>query len=502
MKNYQVFFVSLVIFALIVGIGSKFLVFGIWLLVIGVCGGIFLLGLILILLRKRRALEIGVLLIVIAISFGYSIFLNYQLSIDNWQLPVSLLNESREFEFHCAVVDEPKYKISKLELILGDCEAVDGDKRLPVSGKILMYGLRYSKFNRGDRVAVRGDLSEPQNFTDEFDWKGYLEDRGIHSILYRGEIKKIAERGGATLSLIRFKGAFHSALERTLHEPESSFIRRLILGERQGLEQKVLDDFKRVGAMHLIAISGMHITILSVVLLNILKFFIKRNWALIMLSIFLVFYMMITGMSPSVIRATIMGILAVIAQLSGRMRNSTNVIALAAAIMIAIDPSLMLGDVGFQLSFLATIGIVYFSPYIKKILIFLPNALELRESVAVTLSAQILTIPISIYYFGYISFLSPIATFALALALPYIMIFSFVTGFTSLIFLPLGKVFGIALNVFARLELQLVEFIARIPTAGFEFGEVGAWFPIAFLISAFLFLIWFNSRCQQKSFKY
>jgi competence protein ComEC len=149
------------------------------------------------------------------------------------------------------------------------------------------------------------------------------------------------------------------------------------------------------------------------------------------------------GFQASAIRAGIMGLLFLAGQHFGRKSFSPRAIVIAAAIMLAINPLLLLNDIGFQLSFLAVIGIIYFLPVFQKWFRRIPNIFQFRNILAMTLSAQIFTLPILIYNFGYVSLISPISNVLIVPLLPYIIGFGFLFALTGIFSQTLGWILSL-----------------------------------------------------------
>jgi competence protein ComEC len=135
-----------------------------------------------------------------------------------------------------------------------------------------------------------------------------------------------------------------------------------------------------------------------------------------------------------------MGGLFLLGQYLGRMSVSFRSIVIAAALMLACNPLLLKLDVGFQLSFLAIIGIIYLAPVFQNWLRRVPKYFQLRNILAMTLSAQVFTLPVLIYNFGYFSLVAPVTNILTVPLLPFIMILGFISGFAGIIFQPLGWV--------------------------------------------------------------
>jgi len=207
------------------------------------------------------------------------------------------------------------------------------------------------------------------------------------------------------------------------------------------------------GLRHVIAVSGTHVVILaSIIMSALLALGLRRGRAFYIAIIFICLYILLTGLPASGIRAGIMGGLYLLAQKLGRQSMGSRVIAIACAVMLLINPLLLFYDVGFQLSFLAVMGLIYLEPSFKTWLSQAGNQLGLakfssRENfvsiVSTTFAAQIFTLPIMVYNFGNISFVSPITNLLVLPVVYWLMIFGFLTSFAGVFSNTMGAVLSV-----------------------------------------------------------
>ena len=195
-----------------------------------------------------------------------------------------------------------------------------------------------------------------------------------------------------------------------------------------------------------------------------------------------------TGAPASAVRAGIMGGLVIWAMKEGRLANSTNAILLAAGAMLAINPLLLRYDVGFQLSFLATIGIVQLSPILEKIFWKGRAPKLIRETIILTMSAIIFVLPIILNSFEKLSLVSPIANFVILPAIPAIMGMGFAAGIAGFIFVPLGELVGFVPYILLKAELFAVQWMANRPWASIEVKNFGWEYILAYYLILFLLL--------------
>jgi competence protein ComEC len=329
------------------------------------------------------------------------------------------------------------------------CEEADVDyksRRLTIcaAGRVLITTNLYPEYNYGDYLKISGLLKEPEVFNG-FDYDSYLARYDIYSLMYYPKISRVEKPLSLSqkiyLKLLEGKWYLKSIIDSNLNEPEAGLANALLLGYRRTVSSEDLKIFSRVGLSHMIAISGSHITILSAMLINfLLALGIRRKHSFYLVMIFLIFYPFITGLSASAVRSAIMGGLAFLAIYYKRNAKLINALVFSGSIMLLINPQILRADIGFQLSFLALLGIIYLYPIGEKIISSLLTRLNLRKGIEkvfknildiinLTLVSQIITLPVLLINFKQLSLISPLAnilvlwTFAPLLALLIINLF-------------------------------------------------------------------------------
>jgi competence protein ComEC len=213
----------------------------------------------------------------------------------------------------------------------------------------------------------------------------------------------------------------------------------IVFGIKEEMNPEFYLDLQKVGLVHVIAASGMNITMLGGFLSLFFALFLKRQLAIIMTVLGIIFYAVLAGLEPSIVRAAIMGILVFLAQLTGRQNSSFLALFFAGFVMLMRSPFLIL-DIGFQLSFLATLGLIYLRPLFG--LISSVKRLEKNvfiEDLTTTLSAQIMTLPILLVNFGTYSLWSIPANAIVLWTVPFLMIIGGISAVIAFIFEPLGR---------------------------------------------------------------
>jgi competence protein ComEC len=313
---------------------------------------------------------------------------------------------------------------------------------------------------------------------EDFDYRDYLAQRNIYSLMGYAEVKWLSGGDGATWkrTLLDFKGRAQATIARILPEPEASLLTGILLGVESGIPRELNDDFKATGASHVIAISGFNISIITALLMATLGRVVRNRWLAAGIAILgVVTYTILVGADAAVVRAAAMGIITVIGVAVQRPGLALNSLAVAALVMTLLNP-FTLWDVGFQLSVAATFGLIL---YAQRFEVATQKLLErklsaeraqqivgwISEALLLTLAAQITTTPLILWHFGRLSVVSLLTN---ALILPVqslVMFFGGVATLVGLLAEPLGRVLGWGAYLWLTWTIRVVEWTAGFPLA-------------------------------------
>lgn len=354
----------------------------------------------------------------------------------------------------------------------------------PVRGDLLVQAGRFPGYAYGDRLRVAGQLQTPP-ILDDFDYKAYLAQRGIHSLMRRAQVERVAEGGGSLFLRLLYavKARGSALLNRVLPEPAAALANGMLLGIESGIPDDVNEAFKATGTSHVIVISGSNIALLSGVLMAGLSRLLGKRRAAWPAIIGIGLYVLLVGADAAALRAGLMGVLYVYAIYLGRQSTAYVSLCASALFMTLFNP-LTLWDIGFQLSFMATLGLILFTdPISTRIERFLVRRLAqeqarrvmgiLNDALIVTLAAQVTTLPLIVYYFGRVSLISLVTNFLILPAQPPIMTGGMATLIGGLAWEPIGRVLAIIPWLFLTYTTAVVRLTAAIPFASLETGALG-----------------------------
>jgi len=376
------------------------------------------------------------------------------------------------------VSEEPETLKDKTKLII----EIPG-----IKGKVLVNAPLYPEYKFGDRLKITGKLEEPPVF-DEFNYRNYLRASGIYSVMNKPEIEKVGEFKGFSFKkwLFKVKNRFENVLNKILPEPEAALADGLLLGARRSLPDWLLDAFVVVGLIHLVALSGYNITIISKNLSIFFNWFAPRLAFYFSLVAIWLFVIMV-GAKATIVRAALMGFMYLLAHKFGRRRDMSRILLLTAFLMVLQNPLILRYDSGFQLSFLATAGLIYLAPVFERWTKRWMIPSSIKEAGVATLSAQFFVLPLLILNFKKISLISFLANILVLPFIPYAMFFIFVAGFLGMIFLPLGQFLGWFAFLFLKYIVVISENLSKIPGAYLEIKKVSILFALIYwLVLGFL----------------
>ena len=398
------------------------------------------------------------------------------------------------------LAEPPDYRDTYTNLQL-KVEAVDsGSGDMPAKGFLLARVPALATYEYGQRVRVRGDLKTPPE-NEEFSYRDYLARQNIHSYMSIADVTVLPGNEGNPFfaQIYKLKAKLLENIYRLYQDPEASLLAGILLGVDTGMTPELQEAFKNTGTAHIIAISGFNIAIIAGLFFVIFKNLFGERLGAVFAILGIIFYTLLVGADAAVVRAAFMGSIALLALQLGRRNNGLTALAAVALLMALINP-LVIWDIGFQLSFFATLGLIlYAEPFSN----FTSNLIAkvskhdtstfvriLNDFVILTFAAQLTTIPIMAYYFKRISLISFVANPLILPVQPAVMVVGGLADFTSLAIFPLGQLIAWFAWPFAAYTIRMVELFNRVPHASIYLGDSSIWMVLAFYVA--LFSVTFN----------
>lgn len=349
----------------------------------------------------------------------------------------------------------------------------------------------------GDKVELQGEYSKP---SEQRNYGGYNDKQYLKTLKICGRIKvnkiEVIEKKQQNI-ILQFANSINlkikEKIENNFEEEKAAMLKGLLLGETEEIQEEVMENFQVSNISHVLAISGMHISYIIIGIQLLFKKILGKKKTRIVTIILLIWYTLITGFSPSIIRAVIMGIIIIGEGIVYRKSDIWNSLAISLLVILIYNPFLIL-RVGLQLSYLGTIGIILLN---KKISFFLSNKKyflnhkkykkecktieKIKEMVSVSISAQIMILPIIIYHFNTVGIYFLITNLLVSVIIGPIIILGFFYIIASFIFNPMTKVLSLILNIGLKF-LNIISKFSELP-----FSKI--YLPTPSKISIFLYFV-------------
>ncbi len=405
------------------------------------------------------------------------------------------------------IIDEPLTKdftktfTVKTESIIGN--DINNDS---VNINIRVQTERYLDYEYGQKILLKGRLSAPFNFKSNggrtFDYINFLLKDGIYFEMKKPSIEILESETGSIVSrnLFKVKQKFLRNIKRVLGEPHAALAGGLVVGEKSALGKDLLEDFRLVGLIHIIVLSGYNITIIADSIMKILSF-LPRTLGIVTGGFGIVAFGILVGGGATVVRSCIMAVIALSGSLFRKDYNAGKALFVAGALMLIQNPLILLYDPSFQLSFLATMGLILLSSPIENKLKFITERLGMRSLIASTFATQIFVSPFILHMMGQLSLIGVIVNILVLPIIPLTMLFVALTGFAGFISNTLAYIPGYLSHFLLSYELMIVNLFAKVPFASINLPKFSFWLVVAFYASYFVASIKLPSTFSQFKFK-
>ena len=516
----KVFFISCIFFIFGIAVASFlpaiYLQYDLWFF------GIIVILVVAMILFKYRDVACDISIFLFLLFFILGIW-RYAVSLPSDTLDKIWHYNRQNVEFIGTVNSEPDVRTYNTKLTVAVEKIVQTSHTTSVHGNVLITTKLYPEYNYGDKLRVQCKLEEPE-IINEFTYDRYLARHGVYSLCYYPSLTPLPAVATALQAgnpspkegegswtyiyslILQVKNKLKNSINYGLLEPEASLLQAIILGNKRGLTPEMINQFSQSGISHIVAISGMHIAIISVIIINaLLAVGLARRWAFLFSSFSLLIYIILIGAPASAMRAGLMAFLAMLAIYLGRMSKLTNSLLLVACILLFFNPRLLRDDIGFQLSFLAVLSIVYVYPIIDAYFdkIKLPKLHGARDVITVTLAAQVLTLPIIALNFHQVSIVSPLVNVLVLFLLLFIMVSGMLAAVLGVIFTELAWLFFTSVYFMLKYLLFIVEFSVKLPLAYLQVEYIWTGWAVIFYAVVGWGIWWYNNKnikCQSPNY--
>lgn len=360
---------------------------------------------------------------------------------------------------------------------------------------ILVFTNRYPRLYYGDKLRLKGKVQIPGQ-VDDFDWQGYLASQGIYKVMFYPQIEVLerSQKGSFLTYLYQARRQVREFFQENFSPYKSEMLRAIILGDK-AISDQFRDKLSYSGTNHLVAISGLHIAIFAMLCLNLGVWMgLDKKRATLFALLVVAFFIFQIGFRASAIRAGIMGSILFLGYALGRLSRTDHLLVLAGFVMLWFNPLLLKYSVGFQLSFLALLGIIYLKPFFDWVLGTLQaNRRVLGQDIlTMTMAAQVGVLPLISYNFGYLSFVAPLANVLILYFMPVLMVSSLVVAVLCLISIACARILAFFISIFLDYILGVINVLG-----GFSFSHIKPQLSWSFLLLYYglllVFIIWWRS---------
>lgn len=375
------------------------------------------------------------------------------------------------------VFDEPDARENSTRISIAADTLITKTGTTTITAGVLAIAPQHIAIMYGDRARATGVLRFPESFDAgsgrEFNYPAYLAKDGIGYELSFAEIKKVGDgkRNPIKAGAIFIKRIYLEGIVMALPEPHAGLAGGITAGDKRALGGELTDVFRTVGLIHIVVLSGYNIMVVIGFLDRILSG--GHRYVRFSLGIGVaIFFALITGLASSSVRAASMAVIATIGKATGRTYLAGRALATVAFLMVLWNPWLLAFDPGFQLSIIATWGLISIAPLVASKLLFVTERFGFREIAATTIGTQIAVLPLLLYQTGQLSLIALPANLLALIVVPWAMLASFIAGVFGVLAGPLAPIIGFPAYVLLSYILFVAEWAARIPFASITIGAL------------------------------
>jgi competence protein ComEC len=398
------------------------------------------------------------------------------------------------------VCDEPSAGDSSVKIIIAlKSFGTEAESRPIKNTKIVVFDQPYSKIKYGDLVTVTGVLEVPEPFADDggrtFAYDMYLATDGIFYQMNHPKLDVIKENQGSLIKAFLFsiKEGFIGKISKVISFPESTLAAGLTVAGKQALPKDIQQEFLRSGTLQVVVLSGFNVTLVAEALMAVFSFLplAAGAWAGIL---GIILFTILTGASATVVRGSVMAVCVIAARLARRSYDVQRALVVSAFLMLLYNPLLIDYDPSFQYSFLATLGLILFSPMILSYIGWIPERMNIRGAVAATIAAELFVLPLLVYMTGQLSVVALPANIALFSVIPLTMLLVFAAGSLALIHPFLAYIASWPAQALLFYMLAAVHFFSSLSWAFISTPSISFWLVIAIYAGYAVVIIWYTTK--------
>ncbi len=335
-------------------------------------------------------------------------------------------------------------------------------KTVSHNSKILLTVRTAELLQYGDELKLGGTYDHPKVIDNadgtSFDYPAYLSGQGIYYVMKNPAVEIVAHHRGNWFKekLLDFKHQFIGKINSALPEPYSLLASGLIVAGKGALSADLQDQFKRAGVIHIVVLSGSNVTIVAEAIMKILSSLPKVVGAGAGI-LGIIGFTVVAGASATVVRSAIMSIIAIIGTAADKQYNAFRALIVAACLMMIQNPDILFFDPSFQLSFAATLSLMFLGKPVERRLMKITDRFGLRRAISCTIATQIGVTPLILHLSGVFSVVALPVNVLILPFVPFTMLFAFIVGSLSFISLIIAAPFTLVSYILLRYELTVVD---------------------------------------------
>lgn len=429
---------------------------------------------------------------------------NIQITLLEKSFDEKYQNVKENLEIVGTIISNPIDKQYKNQYTL-KVEEINGNKKYKNTNLQLNVKKEKETLNYGDEIIVKGNFEEASTARNKggFDYKQYLKSKNIYGIVTvdKKDIETINKNNVDIIDLLanKVRNSMKRKIEQNLPNETSELLSGMLIGEKSNLQKEIQEDFRDSSLSHVLAISGMHVSYVMLgITFVISKVKFSKKMSKIVTILILLFFIILTGKTASVTRACFMSSYIILASLLHKKAHVLGSISISLLIILIINPYFIL-DIGLQLSYGGTIGIVLIYPIlkkykkkkedktgrIKKVLYKIKD--KILDTILITISANLVIFPIVLFHYNIMSFTFIISNLLISPIIGIIIILGFLSVFASYIVSPISKIMFFFLQILLSVLAQIAHFCAELPLSKVYFPTPKKYIIIIY----YIFLIYF-----------